>query len=339
VTTRLLRVDESPSAITDAAQVLRSGGLVAFPTETVYGLGADAFNERAVGSLFEAKGRPMDNPLIVHIADFFQAVELAADVPPLARELAAYFWPGPLTLVLSHNGKIPPVVTAGLPTVAVRMPDHKVALDLIRECGGGIVGPSANTSGKPSPTRAEHVLDDLNGKIDIILDAGPTKKGIESTIVDVTVDPPVILRLGSLPQSVIEDHIGKILLTEDDSFLRRAPGTRYRHYSPRAEVVLLNEADAATLETLIESELAAGKRVGCLLHSLEHAEGKNLRVIRLNGIEAISRMLYDAFRRLDEWQSNIIIVESTDDPELGPTVMDRLRRAAGYSGVPSPTAK
>src|SRR3989304_5735813 len=222
----------------EAADILRKGGLVVFPTETVYGLGADAVNADAVKRVFDAKGRPPDNPLIVHIADRHQLIDLADEVPEKGQRLAKEFWPGPLTLVVKRTFLVPDIVTAGLDTVGIRMPDHPVALALIEEFEGGIVGPSANLSGRPSPTSAQHAMDDLKGRGDVVLNAGPTEIGIESTVLDVTVDPPVILRWGGLHKESLEDIIGPVRGAADVELLKRSPGTRHRHYAPRAPVVL-----------------------------------------------------------------------------------------------------
>lgn len=317
-----------PRTIKEAADVLRRGGLVAFPTETVYGLGADAFNPAAVQKIFEAKQRPADNPLIVHIADFVQLHAVADSVPEVANVLAEAFWPGPLTIVVKRASSIPDNVTANLETVAVRMPNHDVTLSLIREFGRGIVGPSANTSGKPSPTKAEHVHADLNGKIDYILDAGPTVIGVESTIIDVTVSPPVVLRYGGLPLERINEVIGQVQKTEDTELLKRSPGTRHRHYAPKARVIIIEENELHHYPEMLH--MFSKKRVGCILHSeqLKDQSTDNCEVVFMTSVEGLSRKLYDAFREFDQQGIEIIIVEAVTEKGVGRAVMDRIRRAA-----------
>ena len=304
-----------PEFIQAAAAILRAGGLVAFPTETVYGLGADAINPVAAASVFEAKGRPADNPLIVHIAGIEQARELAVQVPDVANTLVEKFWPGPLTLILKARDFVPRVVTGGLDTVAVRMPAHNVPRALIAALTHGMVGPSANLSGRPSPTSAQHVLEDFNGKIDMILDAGPTTIGLESTVIDVTVSPPAILRFGGVPKEEIEQAIGEVQSTRSAALERRSPGTRYRHYAPKARVVLIDERDANTYATLLAQ---------CAERKLKIGE---MRILHFPA-EEYARRIFDSLRQLDKAHVDIILVESVPDKGIGTAVMDRLRRAA-----------
>lgn len=317
------------SLIKEAAEILRGGGLVAFPTETVYGLGADALNPEAVQKVFAVKGRPSDNPLIVHIADRHQLIDLADEVPEKGQKLAKEFWPGPLTIVVKRTFLVPDVVTAGLDTVAIRMPDHPVALALIEEFDGGIVGPSANRSGLPSPTSASHVMDDLGGRIEMILNAGPTEIGIESTVVDVTVDPPVILRPGGLFKESIEDIVGAVEFSTDEQVLRRSPGTRYRHYAPRARVVLVNQGDANALVRALQEFRQEGKAVGCIVHSpaLAKLESGGFFRVLPSPIDFFARYLYRTFRELDQEGAEIILVEKVREEGIGAAVMDRLKRA------------
>ncbi|HEY6332577.1 MAG TPA: L-threonylcarbamoyladenylate synthase, partial [Blastocatellia bacterium] len=266
--TTLIKVNsEHPdvSSVARAAAVVSQGGLVAFPTETVYGLGADALNPRAVRRIFRAKDRPADNPLIVHVANLEMLPLLAEQVPPEAEQLAERFWPGPLTFVLRRRQGVAEWVSPGLSTVAVRMPRNQIALELIRRSGTPIAAPSANRSGRPSPTRAQDVMADLSGRIDLILDGGPTTVGIESTVLDLTAALPVILRPGRVTRSDIESVIGPIGQPPSGEELKRSPGTRHRHYSPRAKVVLAENASAATLVRLCQSFQEHGKVgfVGC----------------------------------------------------------------------------
>lgn len=317
-----------PQIIREAADVLRRGGLVAFPTETVYGLGADALNPSAVQKVFDAKQRPNDNPLIVHIAEFAQLEDVVTSVPQIALTLAQTFWPGPLTMVFERSAAVPDNVTANLDTVAIRMPDHAVTQALIKEFGNGIVGPSANVSGKPSPTKADHVYTDLNGKVDLILDAGPAEIGVESTIIDVTVSPPLVLRSGGLPLEKIKEVIGEVRATDNVEFLKRSPGTRYRHYAPTAPVIVIEEGDSEFLTKLLKKH--EGKRIGCILHSNNLAvhSTASCRVARMASIEDLSHRLFDTFRQFDEQRMDIIIVETVPEKGIGQAVMDRIRKAA-----------
>ena len=323
---------EHPDAdkIQYAVEVLHAGGLVAFPTETVYGLGADALNAGAVQKVFEAKGRPSDNPLIVHIASLENVQQFTASVSEKGLQLARRFWPGPLTLVFQRKINIPDDVTAGLDTVALRVPDHPVTLELLRQFKGGIVGPSANVSGKPSPTSAEHVYNDLNGKIDLILDAGSTTIGVESTVLDVTVDPPVILRIGGLSLEDIMKEIGDVRWTNTGELLRRSPGTRHRHYAPNARVILFAEADEKNYKLLIQQNKKMQKKIGSITYSniLADIEQSSFHVIIESSIEHVARNLFKALRELDRQEVDVILVESVDENGLGAAVMDRLRKAA-----------
>jgi len=331
--TKLIKISsENPddAVIAEAAYILRSGGLVAFPTETVYGLGADALNEASVMDIFAAKGRPADNPLIVHIAKFEQLEELSTDVTENAKLLTKHFWPGPLTIVIKVRSHVPKIVTGGLDTVALRMPRHNVALALIKKLGGGLVGPSANLSGKPSPTTAQHVYDDLNGRIAMILDAGPTVIGVESTVIDVTQSPPVILRAGGASKEEIETIVGPVGTSADIDQQKRSPGTRYRHYAPKARVLLVKQGDAGEAEELIIRYRAMDANVGCIFHSIAIPGMQNSPELRMFTfpIEDYAKRIYDTLRELDRLNADFIIVESVPATGIGAAVMDRLRRAA-----------
>lgn len=319
-----------PEIIARAALVLRQGGLVAFPTETVYGLGADVLNLDAVRKVFSVKGRPPDNPLIVHVAGTQMLDDVVDEIPDKGKMLGEAYWPGPLTLVMKRTILVSDLVTAGLDTVAVRMPDHPVALALIRAFGEGIVGPSANLSGRPSPTTAQHVYDDLRGQIELILDAGQTAIGMESTVVDVTVDPPVILRLGGLTRERIEDVIGPVATDTGGERSSRSPGTRHRHYAPRAKVLLIRQDDQAAFAEILQNERQAGRRVGCIVHSSLLAKlesGEFCRVLP-SSIDIFARHLFRTLRELDAMRVDVIVIEGVHQDGLGATVMDRLRRAA-----------
>ncbi len=316
--------------IAQAADVLRQGGLVAFPTETVYGLGADVLNLDAVRKVFSVKGRPPDNPLIVHVAGTKMLDDVVDEIPDKGKMLGEAFWPGPLTLVMKRTILISDLVTAGLDTVAVRMPDHPIALALIRAFGEGVVGPSANLSGKPSPTTAQHVYDDLRGQIELILDAGQTTIGMESTVVDVTVDPPVILRLGGLTRERIEEVIGPVETDSGGERSNRSPGARHRHYAPRAKVLLVRHDDQAAFAVILQEQRQAGKQVGCIVHSSLLAKlesGESCRVLP-SSIDIFARHLFRTLRELDAMHVDVIVIEGVHEEGLGATVMDRLRRAA-----------
>ena len=331
--TRMVVLDPvapSPYAIGQAAAIIRAGQLVAFPTETVYGLGADGLNPTAVGRIYTAKGRPSDNPLILHLASLEELPLVASHVPEIAYPLIRAFWPGPLTLVMPKSAGVPDLATGGLATVAVRMPAHPVALALIKAADQPLAAPSANRSGRPSPTTAQHVFDDLHGRIPMILDAGPACVGLESTVLDATCSPPAILRPGGVTREAIEAVIGRTQEATSLEQRRRSPGTRYRHYSPHARVLLLEEAQAGVLRTAVTAALRRNERVGCILHRLE-AGGipSSVVVTRVGGsVEDYAQKLFAALRALDKLDLDVIVVEGVQAEGLGVAVMDRLRRAA-----------
>jgi L-threonylcarbamoyladenylate synthase len=321
----------------EAVSVLQRGGIVAFPTETVYGLGADALNETAVRNVFRAKGRPSDNPLIVHLADAEHVLLFASEFPEKGKQLAKYFWPGPMTLVVKRNSCVPNIVTAMLDTVAVRVPNHPVMLALLKEFNSGVVGPSANTSGKPSPTTAQHVADDLDGKIDMILDAGATTIGVESTVIDVTVDPPMILRFGGLSREDIEKVIGTVQVAVKEESLKRSPGTRHRHYAPNAEVILIGEGNASELERCYSKLKLQEKKIGVITHSISIPQSIPSIFCKFIGpsVQQFARHLFASLRELDEQKADVILVERVAPTGLGAAVMDRLNKAAHFSKTPS----
>jgi len=340
VETHYWRVDPinpDQDVITAAARILRQGGLVAFPTETVYGLGANALDSRAVKRIFIAKGRPADNPLIVHVSDLKQAAAVTAGLSPLAEKLAGAFWPGPLTLVLPKAKAVPQEVTAGLDTVAVRMPDHQVALALIRVAGLPVAAPSANISGRPSPTTGDHVRQDLEGRVEIILDAGPTPQGLESTILDLSTDVPVVLRPGGVTREALALVIGAdvAMAGQGEPDRPRAPGMKYRHYAPRGELYLV-EGDSREVPRRI-AELAAelesaGHRVAVLCSAESARLVRFGRVYVLGSRSDPARMgtrLYESLRRCDEDGVTAIVAEGVEPAGVGEAVMNRLRKAAG----------
>ncbi|MDI7268392.1 MAG: L-threonylcarbamoyladenylate synthase [Myxococcota bacterium] len=297
-----------------AVAVLRAGGLVAFPTETVYGLGADADNPAALRRIFAAKGRPEGHPLIVHLGDAAAIVDWAADVPETAMRLAARFWPGPLTIVLRRSGRVRPEVTGGQDTVGLRVPAHPVALELLRGFGGGVAAPSANRFGRVSPTTAAHVREDLGDAVDMIVDGGPCAVGIESTIVDLSGPEPAILRPGGVPREDIEAELGGPVPLRVEGPVR-APGTLPSHYAPKARVVLAGVAEQA--ESL-RALAAAGRKASVL-------------VLPSSSREA-ARGLYAALRDLDAQGCDAVVASVPAEEGLGLAVADRLRRAAGPRG-------
>lgn len=316
---------DDPAAIARAGQVLRAGGLVAFPTETVYGLGADALSRAAVVRIYVAKERPADNPLIVHVPDVHAARGLVREFPPLAERAAAALWPGPLTLVLPRGDAVPDATTAGQDTVALRVPAHPVALALLRACGRPLAAPSANRSGWPSPTRAEHVLADLDGRVEIILDGGPTLHGLESSVLDLSRERPMLLRRGAVTLEQLRALLGEVDLPgEDDTSARaRSPGLRHRHYAPRARVELVAEGDA---EEAVERAWAAGERVGLVCRREVATTAAMMRLP--DDLEGFARELFAAIRTLDAVGVDRIVIEGVPEAGLGAAIMDRLRRAA-----------
>jgi len=315
--------------ILTAAEALRRGGLVAFPTETVYGLGADAFNADAVRQIFVAKGRPLDNPIIVHIASVADLKALASNVPEVAGKLIERFWPGPLTLILKKAPGVPDDVTGGLDTVAVRMPQNKIALALIKALGHPIAAPSANLSGRPSGTTARHVLQDFAGKIDMILDGGPVAVGVESTVLDLSRKPPAILRPGAITQEDLEPLVGRVVMGRGAEGKKRSPGTRYRHYSPRARVTLVEPGDEKAIAELAKQYAAAGKKVAVVARHFT-SSGRERPIVRImpQELEEYARQIFAVLRELDELAVDEIIVEKTEEKGIGVAIMDRLKRAA-----------
>lgn len=324
-----------------AARVIRDGGLVAFPTETVYGLGADARNPEASRRIYAAKGRPSDNPLIVHIANFEALTEITASIPEKALLLGRRFWPGPLTMIFAKNDNVPPETTGGLDTVAVRMPDHPIALALIEASTGYIAAPSANTSGRPSPTTAQHVYQDLSGKIPMILDGGPVGIGIESTIVDFSEEIPTILRPGYITKEMIEETIGEVridpgLSGEDRNVRPKAPGMKYRHYAPKAELILVKgqeDAVVSAINRMVKEAEQQGKRAG-IIGTDETCSKYREGIVRSIGTrrkeETIAWHLYGILREFDELKADIIYSESFSGEGIGQAIMNRMLKAAGH---------
>lgn len=350
--TQILRVDPKepePELIARAARLLRDGGTVAFPTETVYGLGANALDRQAVRRIFEAKGRPAGDPLIVHLAAAGDLQRVARAIPARARTLAEVFWPGPLTLVLPKAPEVPGEVTAGLPTVAVRVPSHPVALALLRAAGVPVAAPSANRYGRASPTSALHVLDDLEGRIDLVLDGGPTTIGVESTVLDLTGEPPAILRPGGVPREAIEAIVGPV---EAPSLVHAgptgapSPGLAATHYAVTPELVVVECGSPratpevlATVRDLALDAARAGRRVGLLLSeddvpavcAPEDASlaGATIRTLgRAEDLATVARELFSGMRELEARGVEVIVTRTFGEEGLGTAVADRLRRAA-----------
>jgi len=347
--TVVLKVDSQQPDIEKvrvAANIIREGGSVAFPTETVYGLGADALNSKAVTALFKAKKRPIDNPPIVHVENVNDVYRLAEQIPPKADQLMKEFWPGPLTLVFKRSETVPDVTVAGLDTIAVRMPQHAVALALIRESRVPIAAPSANLAGKPSPTSAEHVFNDLNGRIAAILNGGPTRIGVESTVLDLSVEPAMVLRPGGTSLETLKMTLGDVKLhpfvvTEKELAIEntRSPGMKHRHYAPKAPVIVVEgmiTAVMATVKLLIANYWLQDKRVG-VLATAETAWAYEADVVKSLGsrrnVDAIAANLFRLLREFDEEKVDIIITESVPTEGLGLAVMNRLRKASGYNIV------
>ena len=329
-----------------AADFIKRGGLVSFPTETVYGLGADALNPEAVRTLFEAKRRPLDNPPIVHVGYAKEVYRLAGEVSPKAERLIKTFWPGPLTLIFKRSEIVPDVTVCGLDTIAIRMPRHNVALALIRESGCSIAAPSANLAGKPSPTTAKHVLHDLDGRIDAVLDAGPTLIGVESTVLDLTVDPPQILRPGGTPHEALKKILGRVKLhpvavAEKELKVRKArsPGVKYKHYAPDADVIVVEGKLSAVVnkvKELAEFYMCKGSRVGVLAtdETVGHYKADVMKSLgSRHDLPIIARNLFNLLREFDLEGVDVIIAEGVPTEGLGLAVMNRLRKASGYKIV------
>jgi L-threonylcarbamoyladenylate synthase len=327
--------------VADAAKLLRENQVVAFPTETVYGLGANATSDVAVNKIFEAKGRPSDNPLIVHIADKNQLNDIAEDIPSIVDKLINQFWPGPLTLVLNKKSagqSLSNKVTAELSTVAVRMPDHPIALALIKESGLPIAAPSANTSGKPSPTLAKHVQNDLNGKIAGIIDGGPTGVGLESTVLDCTGETPVILRPGGVTKEQLEEICGRVeidraLIKQNEA--PKSPGMKYVHYAPNAPLYIV-KGTSNYIQQLVRSKQQHGKKVG-ILTTIENQSAFAADIVlscgSIHDLQTVANQLYETLRKFDEAGVDLIYSEAFPENGIGQAIMNRLLKAAGHQVI------
>lgn len=323
------------SKISQAAVVIKTGNLVAIPTETVYGIGANALDAKAVKKIFKAKGRPLDNPLIIHISKFEEMDILVDKIPDSAKKLMKKFWPGPLTIVLKKSKTVPKITTGGLNTVAIRMPDNQIARQLIKESGVPIAAPSANISGKPSPTIAAHVKEDLYGKIPMIIDGGKTKIGIESTVIDLSGKTPILLRPGGVTLEQLEKSIGKIKVhsikrKEGQNSVSRSPGMKYRHYSPKAKIILIkgpkNKANEKIKDLLAQFK-KQGKKVGVLSTDKDWNFSREVMFIGKRFDEVASN-LFQTFREFDSRKVEIILIHGIGQKGLGLGIMDRIEKAA-----------
>ena len=342
--TQIIQVDEQHIQINllrQAGEIIKAGGLVAFPTETVYGLGGDALNPDSSRKIYEAKGRPSDNPLIVHICRMEDLPYLVKEIPEAAKKLADAFWPGPLTMIFRKSPAVPTETTGGLATVAVRMRSHKTALSFIREAGGYVAAPSANRSGKPSPTCAKYVEEDMAGRIEMILDGGDVEIGLESTIVDMTEEIPVILRPGYITKEMLEEALGSVredgtMMSDESGQAPKAPGMKYRHYAPKGSLVIVDGEEArvtAYINEQLERLRREGHRTGVI--------GTDATIARYRGDvcksagsredeNTIAKELYRILREFDDEEVTAIFSESFDTAGIGQAIMNRLLKAAGH---------
>lgn len=340
--TKIIKIEENKineDEIKEIAKAFSEGKLVVFPTETVYGLGANGFDEEACKNIFKAKGRPGDNPLILHIAEIDQVNELVSEIPDVAKDCMEMFWPGPLTMIMKRSEKISDVVTAGLDTVAIRMPSHEVAREILKECRLPIAAPSANISGRPSPTAFKHVEEDLKGKVDIIVDGGVTNVGIESTVIDMTSNPPMILRPGGVTYEELKVLIPDVTIDNttidaQDNATPKSPGQKYRHYAPKADAYCF----AGNLEGVVKEvnkriKENKDKKIAVLAttETKEDYEGAYLLIDlgSRENMEVIAHNLFEALRQCDEEDVDLIYAEGFDFRGIGAGIMNRLLKACG----------
>lgn len=341
--TKIVKVNElNPELelIAEGAKLIQQRKLVAFPTETVYGLGANGLDDEAVSRIFNAKGRPQDNPLILHVSSTREVEPLVESISEEAEILMNEFWPGPLTMIFNRSTLVPDAITAGLETVAIRMPNHPVALELISASGVPIAAPSANTSGKPSPTLAEHVIDDLNGKIDMILDSGATGVGLESTVLDLTGDTPLILRPGGITLEAIKVFVPSVemdlsIISSNADVIPKSPGQKYRHYAPKADMTVFS----GEVENIVKAIKAKGsefERQGKVIGIMATDETKNrydkgivISVGSRKNIGTIAHNLFNTLRIFDERGVDIILAEGVEFSNIGIAIMNRMKKACG----------
>lgn len=326
-----LILKDTKENIEKAAQIIKTGGLVAFPTETVYGLGANGLDEVAAGKIYKAKGRPSDNPMILHISDISDLSKITDNISDLEKKLMENFWPGPMTIILERNRNVPNITTGGLDTVGVRMPSNKTALELIKKSEVPIAAPSANISGKPSPTKASHVVDDMQGKIDAIICGEDCEVGIESTVLRVINEEVIILRPGMITPEMIEKTVGikakfDPAIEQEEveiDFKPMAPGMKYRHYAPNAQMLVVQGEEKkvrAKIEEMKEIEIKNGKKVGCIIFGS-------------TDFETAAHNLFSELREMDKSDVDIILAGAVDNKGLGFSVMNRMLKSAGYNVI------
>ncbi|WP_026519471.1 L-threonylcarbamoyladenylate synthase [Butyrivibrio sp. FCS006] len=348
--TELYKIDEhnidaaAKEILRKAGDIIKEGGLVAFPTETVYGLGGDALNPESSKKIYAAKGRPSDNPLIVHVATMEDVEAIVDEVPEAAYKLAEAYWPGPITMIMNKNEKVPHETTGGLDTVAIRMPNNEIALELIRQSGGYIAAPSANTSGRPSPTLARYCVEDLSGKIEMIIDGGQVGIGLESTIVDLTSEEPMILRPGYITQDMLKEVLGEVtidrtIIDAASTEKPKAPGMKYRHYAPKGSLTIVQGSQEEVVDYInakAKEAMAEGKRVGIIgtdatstLYSADVIKSVGNR----EDEATIAHELFKVLREFDDENIDIMFSESFDESGIGQAIMNRLLKAAGHNVI------
>lgn len=334
------RENPEKDIIEAGAKLIKNGGVVAFPTETVYGLGANAFCEEAIDKIFIAKGRPQDNPLILHVSSIDEVYPLVEKVDEKAKMLMEKFWPGPLTIIFKKSSKVSKKLTGGLSTVAIRMPRNKIALELISSSGVPIAAPSANTSGRPSPTEASHVVEDMYGKIDMIIDGGSTGVGVESTVLDMSEKVPTILRPGGvtmedLLQIFSEVEYDQSIISDDENIVPKSPGQKYKHYAPKAKMIVFTgdvKNISRNIKSQVKSLILEGKKVGIMATEEtkdEYSEGIVLVVGSRSDKDTIARNLFKVLRQFDELNVDMILAEGIDTEGIGRAIMNRMKKACG----------
>ena len=345
--TKIIKIDENNidyEAVQEAGLILQQGGLVAFPTETVYGLGGDALNESSSARIYAAKGRPSDNPLIVHISNMEALEKIVRNIPREAYLLAQKYWPGPLTMIFHKSDAVPLATTGGLETVAVRMPSHKTARALIDAAGGYVAAPSANRSGRPSPTVAKYVIEDLDGLVDMIIDGGEVSIGLESTIIDLTGDTPMILRPGYITEEMLKEAVGQVeldqtILDSNSEKAPKAPGMKYRHYAPKGSLTII-EGEPAKVTAYINEQLvhlkAEGRKTGVIATDETAAfyQGDSVKSAGSREDEdAVARHLFRILREFDEEEVEVMYAEAFSKEGVGQAIMNRLLKAAGHQVI------
>ncbi|EJO5346216.1 threonylcarbamoyl-AMP synthase [Clostridium botulinum] len=343
--TKVVKLDENnidEDVINKSGEILKDGGLVVFPTETVYGLGANALDKDAVKKIFAAKGRPQDNPLIVHISNIKDIYELVGDVSPIAKKFMDKFWPGPMTIILKKKDIIPNETSAGLDSIGIRMPSNKIARKLISMAGVPIAAPSANLSGKPSPTDVETCIEDLDGKVNVILGGDNSEVGVESTVIDCTVNPPCILRPGGITLEMLKEinsnvYIDPAIMKKPDKKLRpKAPGMKYRHYAPKAPLRIIKGDLDKTIEKIneiVQNYIDAEKKIGIIatdetIH--RYKKGEIVSVGSRKDLNTIAHNLFYVLRSFDEKNVDLILSEAFEEKDMGVAIMNRLKKSAGY---------